>query len=90
MGLICKRCDIEFHVKTDRELICESCNAQLELLDKEKRANDERIKKLEEHKKSELENPTSEETMKRLERNLQIEYKKREGIIKTIESKDRF
>lgn len=88
--MICKRCDIEFHVKTDRELICESCNAQLELLDKEKKVNDERIKKLEEHKKSELKNPTSEETMKRIECNLQMEYKKREGIIKTIESKGRF
>ena len=77
-------------MRTDRELICESCNVQLDLLDKEKKVNDERIRKLEEHKKSELENPTSKETMKRIERNLQIEYKKREGIIKTIKSKDRF
>lgn len=81
---------MEFHVKTDRESICESCHSQLELLDKERKVNDERIEKLEEHKKSELRNPTSEETMKRIERNLQIEYKKREGIIKTIESKGRF
>ncbi|NNL37710.1 MAG: hypothetical protein HKP34_05340, partial [Nitrosopumilus sp.] len=55
-----------------------------------------RIRKLEEHKKLELDNPKSEEikihleTMKRIEYNLQIEYKKREGIIKTIESEEKF
>jgi len=52
--------------------------------------NDERIKKLEEHKKLELENPTTEETMRRIERNLKMEYIKRNGIIKTINSKDKF
>ncbi len=87
MGFICKRCDIEFDVETDRKLICVDCKVQLDLLDEEKRVNDARIKKLEEHKKSELKNPTLEETMKRIERNLQIEYKKRDGIIKTMYSK---
>lgn len=58
--------------------------------------NDQRIKKLEEHKKSELNNPksqnseTSLETMKRIEHNLQLEYKKRDGIIKMINSTDSF
>ena len=66
------------------------CKNQLDLLDEEKRVNDKRIKKLEEHKKSELKNPTSEETMKRIEHNLQIEYKKRDGINKTINSKLKF
>ena len=86
----CKRCDTEFHVDTDRKLICGDCKVQLDLLDEERRVNDARIKKLEEHKKSELRNPTSEETMKRIEHNLQIEYKKRDGIIKTINSKVKF
>lgn len=57
---------------------------------KKKKVNDARIKKLEKHKKSELKNPTSEETMKRIEHNLQIEYKKRDGIIKTVNSKTTF
>jgi len=90
LTFICKRCDTKFHVETDRKLICVDCKVQLDLLDKEKRVNDQRIKKLEEHKKSELKNPTSEEIMKRIERNLQIEYKKRDGIIKTMNSKVKF
>ncbi len=71
----------------------------LDLLKKELKVNDERLKKLEEHKKSitpELENSTSEddrlrilETMRRLEKNLNIEYKKREGIIHAIKSKEK-
>ena len=77
-------------METDRKLICVDCKIQLDLLDEEKRVNDERIKKLEEHKRSELKNPTSEETMKRIEYNLQIEYKKRDGIIKTMNSKGMF
>jgi len=77
-------------VETDRKLICVDCNAHLKLLEEEKIVNDERIKKLEEHRKSELKNHTSEETMKRIERNLQIEYKKRDGITKTMNSKVNF
>jgi len=69
-----------------------------ELLEKELKVNDQRIKKLEEHKKMvepELKNPKSEEdnqrlleTMKRIEKNLQIEYKKRDGIINAINGID--
>jgi hypothetical protein len=69
-----------------------------ELLEKELKVNDQRIKKLEEHKKivePELKNPKSEEdnqrlleTMKRIEKNLQIEYKKRDGIINAINGID--
>ena len=81
---------MELHKETDRELICIDCKIQLDLLEEEKRVNHERIKKLKEHKKSELKNPTSKETMKRIEHNLQIEYEKRDGIIKTIDSKDKF
>jgi len=77
-------------VEIDRKLICVNCNAHLKLLEEEKRINDERIKKLEEHRKLELKNPTSEETMKRIEHNLQIEYKKRDGITKTMDSKINF
>ncbi|MGV7225866.1 MAG: hypothetical protein ACQ9CV_02950 [Nitrosopumilus sp.] len=96
MNFLCKRCGSTFQVETDRELICENCKIQLDLLDNQLKINDERIKKLEEHKKSELKNPKSEnpethlETMKRLEYNLQLEYKKRDGIIKTINSRDSF
>lgn len=67
------------------------------LLEKELKVNDQRIKKLEEHKKSveiELKKPKSEEdnqrlleTMKRIEKNLKIEYKKRKGIINAINAK---
>ena len=66
------------------------CNVHLDLLDKEKIVNDGKIKRLEEHKRSELKNPTSKETMKRIERNLQIEYEKHDGIIKTMNSKVKF
>ena len=96
MDLICKRCDSTFQIETERELICENCKIQLDLLEKQLQVNDERIKKLEEHQKSEIKNPKSEnpethsETMKRLEYNLQLEHKKREGIIKTINSKETF
>ena len=96
MDFICKRCGSTFQVETDRKLICENCKVQLDLLDNQLKINDERIKKLKEHKKSELKNPKSEnpkthlETIKRLEYNLQLEYKKRDGIIKTMNSKDTF
>jgi len=66
----------------------------LDLLDQELLINDERIKKLEEHKKLELKNhknlETNLETKKRIKHNLKIEYKKRDGIIKTLNSKDTF
>ena len=71
----------------------------LDLLKKQLEVNDERLKKLEEHKKSrgtKLKNPKSKkdyevllETMKRLDHNLQIEYKQRNGIIKAMNSKDK-
>ncbi|MFB5619590.1 MAG: hypothetical protein ACE5RC_00460 [Nitrosopumilus sp.] len=67
------------------------------LLEKELEVNNQRLKKLEEHKKSiepQLKNPKSIEenqrlleTMKRLEKNLQVEYKKRDGIINAIKTK---
>ena len=70
----------------------------LELLKKELEVNNQRLKKLEEHKKSiepQLKKPKIGdsnhvllETMKRLEKNLQIEYKKREGLINAIKSKE--
>lgn len=70
----------------------------LELLKKELEVNNQRLKKLEEHKKSiepQLKKPKIRdsnhvllETMKRLEKNLQIEYKKREGLINAIKSKE--
>ncbi|NQV39150.1 MAG: hypothetical protein HQ505_01185 [Nitrosopumilus sp.] len=69
---------------------------QLDLLDQQLKVNQKRINKLEEHKKHELKNPKSKnletrlETMKRLEYNLQLEYKKRDGIIKTMNSKVTF
>jgi|GEM_PF-2082902 len=96
MSFNCKRCNSVFQVETERESICENCKVQLDLLDEELMVNDQRIKKLEEHKKSELNNPksqnseTSLETMKRIEHNLQLEYKKRDGIIKMINSTDSF
>ena len=71
-----------------------------ELLNEQFRINNERIKKLEQHKKEvepELNNPKSEkdherllETMKRLEKNLQFEYKQRKEIINALKSKDKF
>jgi LAS superfamily LD-carboxypeptidase LdcB len=96
MDLICKKCKITFYLETDRELICENCKIQLDLLDQQLKVNQERINKLKDHKKSELKNPKSKnpethlETMKRLEYNLQLEYKKRDGIIKTMNSKNTF
>lgn len=81
---------MEFHIETNRKLICKECNIQLNLLVEEEKVNEQRIKKLEEHMKMEIKNPTSKETMKRIERNLEIEYEKRNGIKKTIESKDKF
>ncbi len=75
-------------------------NEDLDLLEKQLEVNNERLKKLEEHKKSiepEVKNPKSEkdyerllETMKRLDHNLQIEHKNHEGIIKAINSKVKF
>ena len=88
--MICERCDSEFSTHIDRDLICPDCTTQLNLLYEEKKVNDRRIDKLLKHKDTELKNPTSDETMKRLDRNLQIEYKKRDGIIKAINSKSKF
>ena len=95
MDFICKKCGSMSNIETDRS-VCENCKIQLDILDQQLKVNEERINKLEEHKKHELENPKSEnqethlETMKRLEHNLLLEYKKRDGIIKTINSKDTF
>ncbi len=71
-----------------------------ELLEKQLKINTERIKKLEKHKKSiepEFKNPKSEkdherlqETMKRLERNLQIEYEQHKRIVKAMNSESKF
>jgi hypothetical protein len=90
LNFICKRCNEKFHIEINRKSICKECNIQLDLLDEEKRVNDQRIRKLEEHKKIEMENPTSKETMSRIEHNLEIEYEKRDGIMKTMKSKDKF
>ena len=96
MDFICKKCGSFSNIETDRLLVCKNCKIQLDLLDQQLKVNEERINKLEEHKKYELENTKSEnqethlETMKRLEHNLQLEYKKRDGIIKTMNSKDTF
>ena len=72
----------------------------LELLNEQLRTNNERIKKLERHKEEvelELKNPKSEkdyerlrETMKRLEYNLQFEYKQHDEIINVLNSKGKF
>jgi hypothetical protein len=72
----------------------------LELLKKQLEINDERLRKLGEHKKSvelQLKNSKSEkdhkfllEIMKRLDHNLQFEHKQREGIIKAMGSKINF
>jgi len=72
----------------------------LDLLEKQLEVNDQRLKKLEEHKRSiepELKNPKSEkdyemllETMKRLKYNLQIEHQNHDGIIKAMNSKIKF
>jgi len=90
LSLICKRCNDKFHTETNRKSICKECNIQLNLLDEEKKVNEQRIKKLEEHMKREIKHPTSKETMKRIEHNLEIEYEKRNGIMKTMESKNKF
>ena len=100
MSFVCKRCKLEFHSKTKRELTCESCNDDLDLLEKQQKVNVDRIKKLEEHKKEvepQMQNLNSEEehkvlieTMKRLEKNLKIEYELQKGILKAMESKDNF
>ncbi len=81
------------NIETDRSLICKNYKIQLNLLDQQLKVNEERIKKLEEHKKYELKNPKLDnqeihlETMKRLEHNLRFEYKKRDGIRKLMNSK---
>ena len=96
MDFDCKKCGFTSNIKTDKSLVCENCKIQLDLLDQQLKVNEERIDKLKEHKKHELENPKSKnqeahsETMKRLEYNLQLEYKKRDGIIKTMNSKHAF
>ena len=96
MDFIWKKCGSISNIETDRSLVCKNCKIQLDLLDQQLKINEERINKLEEHKKYELENTKSKnqethfETMKRLEHNLQLEYKKRNGIIKTKNSKDTF
>ena len=71
-----------------------------ELLKTQLDVNDERLRKLEEHKQSvelRLKNLESKkdhkfllEIMKRLDHNLQIEYKQRDGILKAINSKNHF
>lgn len=96
MNFICTRCGSTFKVEIDGGLICKNCEIQLVLLHKQLKINDERIKKLENHKKSELKNTKSNsskirlETLERLEYNLQLEYRKRNGIINTINSKNSF
>ncbi len=70
----------------------------LEILEKQLAVNNKRIKKLEEHKKStelELKKLQSKkelevllETLKRIEKNLKIEYKMHEGIIKAMNSQE--
>ncbi len=96
MDFICKKCGCTSNMETGKLLICENCEIQLDLLNQQLKVNEERIKKLEKHKKYELENSKSEnqeiclETMKRLEYNLQLEYKKRDGIMKSMNSKDTF
>ena len=98
MSFICKRCKLESQSTTKRQLICESCNDDLELLEVQQKVNINRIKKLEEHKK-EVEPKMNDlsssedkkvlfETMKRLEKNLKIEYELQNGILKAIESKE--
>jgi hypothetical protein len=96
MDFICKKCGSMSNIEIDRSLMCKNCKIQLDLLDQQLKVNEKRINKLEEHKKYELKNTKSEnqethlETMNRLEHNLQLEYKKRDGIIKTMNSKDTF
>ncbi|MDH3501753.1 MAG: hypothetical protein OEL69_04515 [Nitrosopumilus sp.] len=71
-----------------------------DLLEKQLEVNNEGVKKLEKHKETiepELKNPKSEkdyerlkETMKRLDRNLQIEYEQHDRLVKAINSKVKF
>ena len=98
MNFVCKRCKLESQSNTKRELICESCNEDLELLEEQQKVNTNRIKKLEEHKKevdSKMKNlslsedkKVLSETIRRLEKNLKIEYEVQKGILKAIESKE--
>ena len=98
MSFVCKRCKLESQLTTKRELICKSCNDDLELLEEQKKVNANRIRKLEEHKKEvepKLKNLSSSEnqkvlseTMKRLEKNLKIEYELQKGILNAINSKE--
>lgn len=96
MDFICKICGSVSDIETDGSLLCKNCKIQLDLLDQQLKINEKRINRLEEHKKYELENPKSKnqkthlETMKRLEHNLQLEYKKHDGIIKLMNFKDTF
>ena len=100
MSFTCKRCNSETQTRTKNKSICKTCEEDLDLLDKQLMVNNERIEKLEEHKKiteSEMKNLDSSndqhvimETMKRIEKNLKIEYELHEGIIKTINSKREF
>ena len=97
---MCKRCNLESERRTKRELICNACEEDLDLLDKQLKVNNDRIKKLEEHKKiteSELKKTNSEknsqtvlETMRRIEKNLKEEYELRKGIIDAMNSKKEF
>ena len=83
---------------TKRELICKSCNDDLELLEAQQKVNASRIRKLEEHKKevelkmkdlsSKEDKKVLFETMKRLEKNLRIEYELQKGILRAIKSKE--
>ncbi len=67
-----------------------------ELLEKELKVSNQRIKKLQEHKKStqeeieksrpEAEHQTLLETMNRIEKNLDMEFKKKEGITGAMNS----
>ena len=69
-----------------------------ELLQEQLKVNEHRIKKLEEHKKlteSQLKDPKFKtkhemlkETMKRLDYNLQFEYKQKDGILSAMNSID--
>jgi len=99
LDFICKRCNQKVHERTQRELVCTSCNENLDLLEKQLDVNANRIKKLEEHKKlavQELKNPKAgdreriAETLRRLDHNLQIEYNQHRGIVKAMNSKDMF
>ncbi len=70
------------------------------LLKKQLKINDDRLRKLEEHKKSvelHIKNLKPEndpnfllETLKRLDRNLQFENKQREGILRAMRPKTDF